>query len=223
MQKSDPPKLTQKDVTNLINWKVECFNHIRWLERANWNGMTFIGPFTIAIIGFLAYYSFRLELPPQNDGKLYYSYAIIFILGLPVFFNMICVALLIRNRRTFLENLYQASIAEELLKKMNWLAIRSRPKNWGLEENPVFKKTFSLGSVFALMVIFHIFLITVGYIIMLYLAFSSMVNVVFFGVLISFCCCVYILYSLYDSYKNWWMKQPWSPQKRKKEFEKILK
>ena len=81
MQKSDPPKLTQKDVTNLINWKVECFNHIRWLERANWNGMTFIGPFTIAIIGFLAYYSFRLELPPQNDGKLYYSYAIIFIFG----------------------------------------------------------------------------------------------------------------------------------------------
>lgn len=206
------------DVENLLTWKIECFNHIRWLENTNWKSMTLIGTITIAIIGFLAQYVFKSE----NES----SSLVIMILGLVIAFNTIGVAILLRNRRGFLENLYQASVAEHILgEKSNCfeLVMNLRPKNWKIVGNPAFRNAFCFGSVFLSMVTFHLFLSVVSYLAMSYLAFQNLdmksLNTigVFAGVLIIPVICMLIFRNLFVSYREWWKKQEWIEK-----FEKVM-
>lgn len=67
-------------IEDLLTWRIECFNHIRWLENTDWKSMTLIGTITIAIIGFLVQYVARSE----NDS----SGLAIIVLGLVIAFNM---------------------------------------------------------------------------------------------------------------------------------------
>jgi len=106
--------------------------------------MTLIGTITIAIIGFLVQYVAR----SGNDS----SGLAIMVLGLVIAFNMIGVAIILRNRRGFLENLYQVSVVEYILgtKTDQFRFLMSlRPKNWNLLEN-LHLKIFSILAVFSL-------------------------------------------------------------------------
>lgn len=114
--------------------------------------------------------------------------------------------------------MYQVCVAEYILgtKTDQFRFLMSlRPKNWNLLENPAFKNIFNFGSVFSYLVIFHLFLIAVSYMSMFYLAIcsldktSSIVEVIFIGVIVILIICVYIFYRLYNSYERWWKNQEW--------------